>query len=553
MRTRRARRRLSAAKRRPDGWQASTCLPAWRATAAMLSRSRAGRPTRAVKEATYEFRSQRTGPLVRHPGHRARHAAAADRQHAAGDHHRGPFRQRELAPVPHRRPAPQHDPAGAGLPDFARGHDRGGHLHVHSGHGRRRPLRLVVQGALARAGRSGGGPADRGPGDQPAPRPPGLAGLAQASLAGLRLLAGRPDPWAWHGHRPAHALGLRRDPWLRRRGRGGGDLASCHGVKGGYPMTVTAPPSLPPRSAALPRLLAGLGYQEVLSLTEHERRYGLLWLRGPSGRRRPERLIDIVEAAGLTGRGGAGFPTGRKMRSVAGRGETVVVANGAEGEPASAKDRVLLTRLPHLVLDGITLAADAVGATEAYLCVHRRERDLTDGLAAAVAKRRRAGYDPVPIQVTGIPGRYVSSEQSSIVRYLNGGPGKPTFSPPRPHERGVQGRPTLVNNVETLAHVALIARHGDRWFRTAGLPSAPGSMLVTVDGAVRWPGVYEIELGTGVGEVIGLAGGPAEDLQALLIGGYFGTWLPAEVAWPIPMTQAGMRAVGGALGAGIVI
>jgi NADH:ubiquinone oxidoreductase subunit F (NADH-binding) len=317
-------------------------------------------------------------------------------------------------------------------------------------------------------------------------------------------------------------------------------------------MTVTAPPSPPPRSAALPRLLAGLG-QEVLSLTEHERKYGLLWLRGPSGRRRPERLIDIVEAAGLTGRGGAGFPTGRKMRSVAGRGETVVVANGAEGEPASAKDRLLMTRLPHLVLDGITLAADAVGATEAYLCVHRQEHDLVDSLAAAVAERRTAGLDPVPIQITGIPGRYVSSEQSSIVQYLNGGPAKPTFSPPRPHESGVQGRPTLVNNVETLAHVALIARHGDRWFRSAGLSSAPGSMLVTVGGAVRWPGVYEIELGTGAGEVIMLAGGPAEDLQALLIGGYFGAWLPVEVAWPVPMTQASIRAAGGALGAGIVI
>ena len=289
-------------------------------------------------------------------------------------------------------------------------------------------------------------------------------------------------------------------------------------------------------------------HEQALSLAEHERKYGTLWLRGPSGSRRPERLIDIVEASGLTGRGGAGFPTGRKMRSVAGRGETVVVANGAEGEPASAKDRLLLTQLPHLVLDGITLAADAVGANEAYLCVHRHERDLLDSLAAAVAERRRAGYDPVPIQITGLPGRYVSSEQSSIVQYLNGGPGKPTFSPPRPHESGVQGRPTLVNNVETLAHVALIARHGDRWFRTAGLPSAPGSMLVTVGGAVQRPGVYEIELGTGAGEVIALAGGPTEDLQALLIGGYFGTWLPAEVAWPVRMTQASMRAVGGALG-----
>jgi len=317
---------------------------------------------------------------------------------------------------------------------------------------------------------------------------------------------------------------------------------------------VVAPRALQPTSAALPRLLAGLEhYQQVLGLAEHERSYGMLWLRGPSGRRRPERLIDIVEASGLTGRGGAGFPTGRKMRSVAGRGGAVVVANGAEGEPASAKDRLLLTQLPHLVLDGITLAADAVGANEAYLCVHRQEHDLLDSLAAAAAERMRAGFDPVPVQITGIPGRYVSSEQSSIVQYLNGGPGKPTFSPPRPHESGVQGRPTLVNNVETLAHVALVARHGDRWFRTAGLPSAPGSMLVTVGGAVERPGVYEIELGTRLGELIMLAGGPAEDLQALLVGGYFGTWLPVEVAWPVRMTQASLRAVGGALGAGVVI
>ncbi len=318
-------------------------------------------------------------------------------------------------------------------------------------------------------------------------------------------------------------------------------------------MTLTASVSPQADSAALPRLLAGVGRQLVLGLADHEREYGTLWLRGPSGRRPPERLIDMVEAAGLTGRGGAGFPTGRKMRAVAGRGEAVVVANGAEGEPASAKDRLLLAYLPHLVLDGVTLAADAVGATEAYLCVHRQDHDLIDGLAAAVAERRRAGLDPVPIKIIGIPGRYVSSEQSSIVQYLNGGPAKPTFSPPRPHESGVLGRPTLVNNVETLAHVALIARHGDRWFRGAGLPSAPGSMLVTVDGAVRWPGVYEIEHGTDAGAVVTLAGGPTEDLRALLIGGYFGAWLPVEVAWQVPMTQAGLRAVGGALGAGVVI
>ena len=309
-----------------------------------------------------------------------------------------------------------------------------------------------------------------------------------------------------------------------------------------------SPPGPPALAARLPRLLAGIGDQPA-GLPRHERRYGPMPVL-----RRPGRLIDVVEASGLTGRGGAGFPVGRKMRSVAaGPGSKVLVANGAEGEPASGKDRLLLSRLPHLVLDGMTLAAEAVGASEAYLCVHRAEDGLLDGLEHAVRERLAAGLDPVPIQVTGIPGRYTSSEQSSIVQFLNGGPAKPAFSPPRPHERGVHGNPTLVHNVETLAHLALIARYGDRWFRGAGVPSAPGSMLVTMSGAVRRPGVYEIEMGTPIGQLVMLAGGPAEPLQGLLVGGYFGAWLPVQAAWRVPMTHASAQAAGAALGAGIVI
>jgi NADH:ubiquinone oxidoreductase subunit F (NADH-binding) len=312
--------------------------------------------------------------------------------------------------------------------------------------------------------------------------------------------------------------------------------------------TVVLPPARPVPAARLPRLLAGIGAQPA-DLRWHERQYGPMPIL-----RRAGRLIDVAEASGLTGRGGAGFPAGRKMRSVAaGPGSKVLVANGAEGEPASLKDRLLLSRLPHLVLDGMTLAAEAVGASEAYLCVHGTEGGLLDRLDLAVQERLAAGLDPVPIQLTGIPGRYVSSEQSSIVQFLNGGPAKPTFSPPRPHEQGVHGNPTLVHNVETLAHLALIARYGDRWFRGAGVPSAPGSMLVTVSGAVARPGVYEVEMGTPIGQLVGLAGGPVERLQALVVGGYFGAWLPVQVAWPVPMTHASLKAAGGALGAGIVI
>jgi NADH:ubiquinone oxidoreductase subunit F (NADH-binding) len=315
-----------------------------------------------------------------------------------------------------------------------------------------------------------------------------------------------------------------------------------------------------PPQVRLPRLLAGVSYYHPTGLAEHEWMYGPLPLpavsphQGRTWQQRPERLIELVERSGLTGRGGAGFPTGRKMRSVvAGQGRAIVIANGAEGEPASCKDRLLLTRVPHLVLDGITLAAYAVGADEAHLVVHGQEADLMASLEDAIADRETLGVDPVPIQLTGIPARYVSSEQSSIVQYLGGGPGKPTFSPPRSHERGLKGRPTLVNNVETLAHLALIARYGDGWFRSIGTASAPGSTLVTVGGAVTRPAVYEIEMGTPIGQVVRLAGGPSERLQALLVGGYFGTWLPAELAWRVPMTHAGLRAVGGAMGAGIVI
>lgn len=307
----------------------------------------------------------------------------------------------------------------------------------------------------------------------------------------------------------------------------------------------------------LPRLLAGPGGRQVIGLLEHERLHGPLplpALRGRARRDSAQRLIDLVERAGLTGRGGAGFPTGRKLRSVAaGTGRPVVVANGAEGEPASAKDRLLLTRAPHLIMDGISLAAFAVGADRAFLVVHKEQTRLASSLEAALAARAAAEIDTVPIEVVAVPGRYVSSEQSAIVHYLNRGPALPTFSPPRTHERGVDGRPTLVNNIETLAHIALIARHGDRWFRSAGVVGAPGTMLVTVSGAVGKPGVYEVQLGTPIGAVLMSAGGATEQLQAILTGGYFGSWLPVGEAWQLPLTHRDLKSAGGALGAGIII
>jgi NADH:ubiquinone oxidoreductase subunit F (NADH-binding) len=313
----------------------------------------------------------------------------------------------------------------------------------------------------------------------------------------------------------------------------------------------------------LPRLLVGLRNGRPTGLNQHERTFGPLPLPEQArsenkrdardARRAADRLIDVVERSGLTGKGGAGFPAARKLRSVAaGQGPAVVVANGCEGEPASRKDRLLLNRTPHLVLDGISLAAFTVGAREAYLAVHN-DATLIDDLEAAVAARNVAGIDPVPIEIVGVDHRYVASEQTAIAAHLNGRPGLPTFAPPRTHERGVGGRPTAVSNVETLAHLALIARYGHTWFRQAGTLSAPGTTLVTISGAIARPGVYEIELDTPIGDVLMSAGGPVERPQAVLVGGYFGTWLPAEVAWRTPMSQPGLRSIGGAMGAGILV
>jgi NADH:ubiquinone oxidoreductase subunit F (NADH-binding) len=304
------------------------------------------------------------------------------------------------------------------------------------------------------------------------------------------------------------------------------------------------------RQVAVARLTAG--WQQTgraATLREHIDRYGPL---PPVGHRGPGSLIDQVAAAGLTGRGGAGFPTGTKLRSVAsGRGPAVVVANGMESEPASEKDQALLARAPHLVLDGIALAAEAVGAAEAHLCLAQDRDWLTDIVRAAAAERDRARLDRIPLVIHAVPERYVASEESALVHWLNGGEAKPTMTPPRPFERGVAKRPTLVDNVETLAHLALIARYGASWFRQAGQAGAAGSMLTTVSGAVARPGVYEVEAGAQIGDVLALAGVGA-DAPAVLVGGYFGTWHPVADVAGRPLSKPGLDRIGGSPGAGIL-
>jgi len=289
------------------------------------------------------------------------------------------------------------------------------------------------------------------------------------------------------------------------------------------------------------------GTANCAGLADHLVRHGEL----PPSRRSlawRETMTTEIEHAGLVGHGGAAFPTAKKLKAVISQASrAVVIANGTEGEPASEKDRTLLTRAPHLVLDGASVAADIVEASEVLVVVHRDVRAAVD---AAVDERRSAELDRVPLRVVTAADRFVAGEASAVVNWVARARPVPLGRPPRTSERGLDGRPTLVQNVETLAHLALIARHGAAWYRALGTPDEPGSMLVTLLGALEEPGVREIEIGTSVAEVLARAGGPTTPLQALLVGGYFGSWLPAHPTLSLPFSARGL---GAGLGAGLVV
>jgi NADH:ubiquinone oxidoreductase subunit F (NADH-binding) len=256
-------------------------------------------------------------------------------------------------------------------------------------------------------------------------------------------------------------------------------------------------------------------------------------------------LVAEVRAAGLTGHGGAGFPTWRKLETVAAGRNPVVIANGAEGEPASSKDRALLEQAPHLVLDGLQVAAAATGATTAYAYVRASAQAV---LRRALAERS----DRVKVEIVTAAESFVSGQETAVVAAIEGGRPVPRDVPDLVVRNGVRGRPTLVQNVETLAQLALIARHGAAWFRQVGTVEQPGTFLATVSGSVRRPGVHEAAYGVPLADLLSQAGGPTEPLQAVLVGGYHGVWLPPE-ALRAPMSVEGLAPWGATPGAGVVV
>lgn len=300
----------------------------------------------------------------------------------------------------------------------------------------------------------------------------------------------------------------------------------------------------------LPRILADVAQGSETDLRPHDAGRGSL----PELRQwAPDRLIDQIERSGLRGRGGAAFPVARKMRAVlARRGPRVVVGNGTEGEPASDKDRLLLTEMLHLVLDGAAVAARAVGANTAIIAFAESDKVIARSLRRAIDERPRSRSSDEPAyELRAIHDSFVSGHESALVNALSGAAAKPAFRA-RPFESGVRRRPTLAQNVETLAHLALIVRHGARWYREAGTAADPGSTLVTLSGAVASPGVYEIEHGAPLRDLLASAG-QTEELTAVLIGGYFGSWLPARAVPQLFLSPAQLAERGAGLGAGAIV
>ncbi|MGE3288669.1 MAG: NADH-ubiquinone oxidoreductase-F iron-sulfur binding region domain-containing protein, partial [Pseudonocardia sp.] len=277
------------------------------------------------------------------------------------------------------------------------------------------------------------------------------------------------------------------------------------------------------------------------SLAEHHE------IHGDHPRMRRGELTDLVEAALIRGRGGAGFPLADKLKAAAGaRKAPEVMVNGAESEPASVKDRMLLSRAPHLVLDGAQLLADEVGARGVTVWVH--DFAAADTLGRAIAERD----DPVPVTVVRAPDGYLAGESSAALAHLGGRAALPAFTLRPAAEQGPYGRPVVVSNAESVAAVAALAAHGLERHRSFGTPDEPGTRLLTVHRAPGEPVLVEAATGVSVYDALVAASAPT-DVEAVLVGGYFGRWLDPVTGLAAPLSHAGLDAAGGTLGSGLII
>jgi len=300
-----------------------------------------------------------------------------------------------------------------------------------------------------------------------------------------------------------------------------------------------------PALRADPDVAPPLGIPRLLGATDasfasHRARFGRL-----PAVREVAAVIAELERAGLDGRGGAAFPTWRKLASAAESGRAgVVVANGSEGEPLSAKDATLLHRAPHLVLDGLLLVAASLGATETHLVT-------TSAQLAPVQRAIAERTDAQGVRLRETEDRFVSGEASAVVNAIERGRAIPRDHIVRLSLSGVGRRPTLVLNVETLAHVGLVLRFGADWFRSLGTADDPGTRLLTVVGPAGSV-VVEAAGGTTLRSALGAGGVDPSEVGAVLVGGYHGAWVPGDTLDTV-LSASELASFGAAPGAGILL
>ena len=300
------------------------------------------------------------------------------------------------------------------------------------------------------------------------------------------------------------------------------------------------------------------------------------WLRagGGEGLERaladPAGIIPALEAAGLRGLGGAGFPTHRKWAAVAAQppfpegGGKWIICNGNEDEPGTFKDRFLLSRTPHQVIEGALIGALAVKANRIALYVNPRETASVKALRAAtdawrahplLARVSESVGTPIQMRVSESAGLYVGGEETAAVASVMGGFPFPSLKPPFPAEKGVDGAPTLLNNVETFAHVSHILRHGAEWYRALGVGEAVGTKLYSLSGDVLRPGLHELPMGTSLRELVFRCGGgmlAGKAFKAVFTGGPSNTLL-TDRDLDVALDFDSLRARGSRLGTGAMI
>jgi NADH:ubiquinone oxidoreductase subunit F (NADH-binding)/ferredoxin len=294
------------------------------------------------------------------------------------------------------------------------------------------------------------------------------------------------------------------------------------------------------------RLTAGLDRLPRLDLDAHRDVFG------PLPRLTAADLISMAESVDLRGQGGAAFPFARKVKAVLDSAReddcpTIVVVNATEGEPGSLKDQMLLIRTPYLVLSGAALVAEAIGAEEIIVGVSGNELANTSVEAAIAAE---PGLRKIA-RVAQMPDRFISGESGALVRGINGKRPVPPGRKVLASDRGIDDLPTLLSNATTFAQLAVLALLGPDRFAAVGTADEPGTVLLSVSGSATHPAVVEVPTGVPLAAVLDICLAPAGD--GVLIGGYHGTWLPAETAYTVPVSRAGLAAVGGMLGAGVIL